>query len=215
MMQRSKLDNYASERGARAYKQDYAAKLHRQVSDRLERRIFARFFARIGRQRSILDLPCGAGRLYELLAQQADAVVEADWSPTMLALNRGDHVAAARGYLRCSALEIPLADRAVDMAVSVRLSHHLVTQADRERHLQELFRVAQRHVAFTYFSFWSLKNVLRRLRAPIDRKAPKNTLRTQDVVRVARDCGFARLDAVPLSRLGSGHVFALFQRGAS
>ena len=214
MMRRSKLDNYDSERGAHAYKSDYQRKLHRQVSDRIERRIFARFFARIGRQHDILDLPCGAGRLFDLLRSHAGAVIEGDWSRSMLALNRGDHAAAARGYLRCSALEIPVTDGAVEMVVSVRLSHHFETQKDRERHLQELFRVARRHVVLTYFSHWSLKNVLRRVRAPLNRKAPKNTMRTADVLRVAHACGFTRLDAVPLSRLGSGHVFTLFQRRA-
>jgi ubiquinone/menaquinone biosynthesis C-methylase UbiE len=211
-MHQSKLDNYNSQRGALAYKGDYQSKLHRKVSDRIERSIFARFFRRIGHARRALDLPCGAGRLYGLLAGQCGSVVEADWSGTMLRLNRDDHHAQARGYLRCSALQIPLADRAIDLVVSVRLSHHFDTQADRLLHLREVFRVASEHVVVTWFAHWSLKNVLRRLRAPFGRKRRKNTLRTSEVTAVARESGFLPLDLVPLSRIGSGHVFGLFRR---
>jgi ubiquinone/menaquinone biosynthesis C-methylase UbiE len=213
-VQPSKLDNYNSPRGAQAYKSDYEQKLHRKVSDRIERRIFARFFARLGRCRTVLDLPCGAGRLFDLLQSNADHVLEADWSITMLDLDRKDHDSGARGYLRCSALEIPLPDRAVDVVVSVRLSHHFDAHEDRLAHLRELFRVADRGVIVTFFSHHSLKNVLRRVRAPFDGKTPKNTLRTAEVVALAAACGFTLVEARPLSRLGSGHVFALLERRA-
>lgn len=211
-MERSKLVNYNSERGANAYKADYANKLHRKVSDRRERRIFARWFAELGPFDSLLDVPCGAGRLYGLFQQHARAVYEADWSFTMVALDRADHDAAAAGYLRASALEIPLADASVEAVASVRLSHHLVDERDRERHLRELFRVSARVVVATWFSATSLKNRLRRLRAPFDKKKPKNTLHTRRVEAIAHECGFDMRAAAPLSRIGSGHVFGLFVR---
>src|SRR5690606_1970823 len=145
-------DNYVSARGAAAYKADYDRKLHRKVSDRLERAIFARMFALIGPCDTLLDLPCGAGRLFEMFTRYARAVYEADFSPSMLRLNAEDHGCAAAGYLRCSGLAIPLADRSIDVVVSVRLSHHLARPADREQHLRELMRVASRAVIVTYFS---------------------------------------------------------------
>lgn len=211
-MSQAKLDNYNSPRGATAYKSDYERKLHRKVSDRWERQIFTRFFAVVGPVRSILDLPCGAGRLYPLFQDHAATVIEGDWSWSMLKLNRDDHSAGARGYVRATGLAIPLRDRAVDMVVSVRLSHHLEREPDREQHLRELCRVADKAVILTFFSHWSLKNVLRRLRSPFNRKQPKNTLRSTQVRRVAAECGFAVQALVPLSRIGSGHVFALLQR---
>lgn len=212
-MQQSKLDNYGSRRGAAAYQGDWQGKLHRRLSDRRERAIFARFFAAIGRCDSILDLPCGFGRLLELLRAHAARVIEADWSPTMLGLNAKQHGARAAGYLRCTALAIPLSDRAVDAVVSVRLSHHFDDAGEREQHLREVLRVARRFAIVTYFSHHSLKNRLRLLRAPFNRKAPKHTLRTTRVDAIARESGFRRRDAVPLSRLTSGHVFALLARG--
>lgn len=212
MMQQSKLDNYNSRRGASAYKSDYDRKLHRRYSDSRERAIFARFFERIGRTASVLDLPSGFGRLFDLLSEHSPRVIEADWSKTMLDLNQRQHHGAAAAYLRCSGLAIPLRDRCIDTVVSIRLSHHLEQAADRERHLRELMRVADRHVIVTYFSFHSFKNTLRRARAPFNKKPPKNTMRSSRVEAIGTECGFRLVETARVSRLSSGHVFALLMR---
>lgn len=212
MMEQSKIDNYVSARGAHAYKADYDAKLHRKLSDRWERAIFARMFAAVGPSESLLDLPCGAGRLFGLFRAHARRVYEADFSPSMLQLNAADHGHAAAGYVRCSGLAIPLADRAVETVVSVRLNHHFALPGDRERHLRELLRVAGKAVVVTYFSHHSLKNWLRRLRKPFNRKGDKHTLSTARVLAIARAAGFVPRRIEPLSRISSGHVFALLLR---
>jgi ubiquinone/menaquinone biosynthesis C-methylase UbiE len=211
-MQQQKLENYNSRRGAEAYKADYDTKLHRKLSDKRERALLERYFARIGACGSILDLPCGHGRLSGFLLARCKHLVEADWSFTMVGLNRRDHGEDRRSYVRCSALEIPLPDRSVDVALSFRLSHHLETQDLRERHLGELFRVADRAVIVTWFSAGSLKNRLRLLRVRFGGKKPKNTLRDARVRQLADDHGFAQDIAKPLFLVGSGHKVALFLR---
>lgn len=211
-MQPSKLHNYNSQRGAQAYKADYQNKLHRKWSDKRERALLAQYFAQIGRVDTILDLPCGHGRLSDFLRGHCGTLIEADWSFTMVALNRGDHGDDHRRYFRASALEIPLPDRAVDVVVSFRLSHHLETQELRERHLHELFRVAKRHVIVTWFSATSLKNMLRELRVKIAGKKPKNVLRNDRVRAIAAGAGFTQVLAKPLFLIGSGHVLGLFRR---
>lgn len=211
-MQPSKLQNYNSPRGAMAYKADYQNKLHRKWSDKRERALLSQYFARIGKVGKILDLPCGHGRLSDLLRSHCDQLVEADWSFTMVSLNKGDHGTDHRRYFRASALEIPLPDRAVDVVVSFRLSHHLETQELRERHLRELFRVAGKHVIVTWFSATSLKNMLRQLRVKLAGKKPKNVLRNDRVRAIAAECGFTQVLAKPLFLVGSGHVLGLFTR---
>jgi len=211
-MQRSKLQNYNSTRGAEAYKADYRTKLHRKWSDKRERALLHRYFARIGRVGTILDLPCGHGRLSDLLRSHCDRLLEGDWSLTMVALNQKDHGHDQRHYLRASALEIPLPDRAVDVVVSFRLSHHLETQELRERHLRELFRVAGKAVIVTWFSATSLKNLLRELRVRIAGKKPKNVLRNERVRAIATESGFRQELGKPLFLIGSGHVLGLFTR---
>lgn len=211
-MQQSKLQNYNSPRGAEAYKADYGSKLHRKWSDKRERALLAGYFAEIGDVDSILDLPCGHGRLADFLKGRCKTLVEADWSFTMVSLNRGDHGDDGRRYFRASALEVPLPDRSVDVVLSFRLSHHLETQELRERHLRELFRVARRAVIVTWFSATSLKNLLRQVRVVLAGKKPKNVLRNERVREVAAECGYSQRRAKPLFRIGSGHVVGLFFR---
>jgi len=211
-MQPSKLQNYNSTRGATAYKADYQNKLHRKWSDKRERALLHAYFARIGQVDSILDLPCGHGRLSDLLRQHCQTLIEGDWSHTMVHLNQKDHGTEHRHYVRASALEIPLPDRSVDVVVSFRLSHHLETQELRERHLRELFRVARKHVIVTWFSATSLKNLLRELRVKLAGKKPKNVLRNERVRAIATESGYRQQLAKPLFVIGSGHVLGLFSR---
>lgn len=216
-MSAGKLRNYNSDLGAENYRNDYETKLHRKISDRLERRILRRFLDRVEqvhgeRSESLLDVPCGVGRLLDLFRSRIPTVFEADWSHTMLELNRREHATSDVPFLRCSALELPFADRAVDVVVSIRLSHHLETIEDRENHLRELLRVANQAVIATWFSATSLKNILREARVKMFGKSRKNVLHTSHVREIARDSGYHLDAAVPLSRLGSGHRFGLFLR---
>ncbi len=211
-MQQAKLENYNSGRGAQAYKADYQNKLHRKLSDRRERALLLRYFANLGPVDSILDLPCGHGRLSDLFGPRCQQLIEADWSFTMVDLNRKDHGDDRRRYLRCSALQVPLPDRSVDVVVSFRLSHHLETQELRELHLRELFRVAKKGVIVTWFSASSLKNRLRQIRVAIGGKKPKNVLRSVRVRAIASESGFVQREARPLFLIGSGHVLGLFLR---
>ncbi|MBZ0150367.1 MAG: class I SAM-dependent methyltransferase [Planctomycetes bacterium] len=211
-MGQTKLQNYNSTRGAESYKADYRNKLHRRWSDKRERALLHRYFARVGKVDSILDLPCGHGRLADLLHSHCKRLTEADWSFTMVSLNQRDHDVAGRHYVRASALEIPFPDRSHDLVLSFRLSHHLETQELRERHLRELFRVAGKHVIVTWFSATSLKNMLRQLRVRLAGKKPKNVLRNDRVRAIAAEFGFTQVEAKPLFLIGSGHILALFTR---
>ena len=117
-----------------------------------------------------------------------------------------------RQYVRASALEIPFADRAFDVVVSFRLSHHLETQELRERHLRELFRTSKQHVIVTWFSATSLKNILRQVRVKLTGKKPKNVLRNERVRQIATEMGFVQQKCKPLFLIGSGHMLGLYSR---
>ena len=211
-MQQSKLQNYNSTRGAEAYKADYQNKLHRKWSDKRERALLTSYFRRIGHVGSLLDLPCGHGRLSDFLKSQCDTLVEGDWSHTMVGLNLRDHGQDHRHYVRASALEIPFPDRTFDVVVSFRLSHHLETQELRERHLRELFRVSKKHVIVTWFSATSLKNILRQVRVKLAGKKPKHVLHNQRVRTLAAEAGYTQELAKPLFLIGSGHMLGLYTR---
>jgi len=208
---------YQRVENAATYNLAYRDKLLKRSSTRREFELIARHIARVGRSRVILDLPCGGGRLTPAFAGSADLVIEADIALGQLLYGRqASSVETPRAWMTASAFHIPLRDQAVDGTISVRLSHHLPTAAERERHLAELLRVSRRFVIMTFFDQASLKNRLRQLRRPFDRQPPKMTMTTARVAEIARAHGARLVDAPPLSRIGSGHRYALIVReGAS
>jgi ubiquinone/menaquinone biosynthesis C-methylase UbiE len=208
----AKTSNYESDAGALDYRDVYSYRLGRKLSDRWERRIYGRFLDQLGPLDTVLDLPCGPGRLAELLASRANRVIEADWSGSMVRLNREDHPELASKFVQGSGLAIPLVDGAVDLVASIRLSHHFENQADRELHMREVFRVSRRGVIVSWFSHHSIKNLVRRARGVFDGRSPKNTLTSARVREIATEAGYRQVAAYPLSRISSGHIFGCFER---
>jgi SAM-dependent methyltransferase len=140
---------------------------------------------------SVLDLPCGAGRLLPLLAGEFGARVrQADGSLAML------RTAAARGggapQALADALAMPFADGSVDGVVSFRFLHHLERTAS-DRVVAECCRVARSFVVVSFFhpcSAHALRRALARwCGRPTQRHA--RTLKAIDASFAAH--GFARV----------------------
>lgn len=195
---------------AAAYNLSYKKRLLKRQSTHREFELIQEQITRVGRSGLILDLPCGGSRLTPAFADAAALVIEADIAHGQLLFSRAESsVATPRIWMTASAFHIPLRDGSVDGTICVRLSHHLPTAAERERLLTELLRVSRRFVIMTYFDHHSLKNLLRRLRRPFDRQPPKMTMTTARVAELAQERGARLIAAPPLSRVGSGHRYAL------
>ncbi|MCA8941896.1 MAG: class I SAM-dependent methyltransferase, partial [Planctomycetes bacterium] len=178
----SKVDNYRSTRGAEAYRQDHEQKLHRRWSTRRELAIYERMLRDFPKLDSAIDIPSGFGRLQPLLRQFVGTrLIEADFSQEMLDLVDTSSEKPAIETLQCSALDIPLADREVDLAFSIRLNHHLESVDARENHLREIFRIANVAAIVTWFSANSLKHRLREVRRMWSSKRSKNVLHDREV----------------------------------
>jgi len=165
--------------------------------------------------RTILDLPCGGGRLSRAIADSApDAIIlEADIGLGQVQYARENGLGGDRQFfLTASGFHIPVRDGGVDGVVCSRLLHHLPSVAEQERLIQELLRVARRFAVLTFFDYYSVKNTLRRLRAPFNRKPPKITLKPERLREIGKRHG-AELIAMPyLFFLSSGHRYALLRK---
>jgi len=95
----------------------------------------------------VLDLPCGAGRFWPVLAEQPNRVIiGADNSADMLAVARSKHPASLLrrvSPLKTSAFDIDLPDRAVDCVFCMRLLHHIGDAEHRLAMLREFRRVTR------------------------------------------------------------------------
>ena len=95
--------------------------------------------------RTVLDAPCGTGRLFETLSQFTEAPIGLDVSPSMLGAHGGDR------RVQGSAFAMPFPDQSIDAVVCCRLFHHLQTPEDRRSLIRELLRIGSGPVLM---SFW-------------------------------------------------------------
>jgi SAM-dependent methyltransferase len=222
------LQKYKSFEGAESYNTKYDDELHKRINNRFEFALIRRCMEVVGPQDLVLDLPSGTGRLSPVVRPWAKRVIESDVSMEMLKFCRRNWanrfeghpggVAAAgaggevEGFAQASAFHLPYRDRAFDCVFSSRLTHHIPDPNERDQFIRELGRVSKRWVVMTYFHKWSLKNLLRMLRSPFNRKKPKVVMSTGEFRAVAATAGLELLHSWPLSRLASGHHFAVLRR---
>lgn len=143
-----------------------SARYHRRnpSRDAREQALLARVWP--GRPgQTVLDAPCGAGRLLPLLRDRLGArLLWADAALAMLREARAAHwLAGPPPALQADALRLPLADGSVDGVVLFRFLHHLPPEHAR-RAVAEACRVARRFVVLTFFHPCSAHHLRRRLR---------------------------------------------------
>ncbi len=238
-MDEQRLERYNSEKGAERYDGKFERCWTERINNWHEQRVFDRMLSDLvdgPLENPVLDLPSGTGRLYPLIRKYTGEVIESDWSIEMLKKNRenleeyvdqssgGDGAdgetatletkedVMPTGFVRANALNMPFRDRAFDVVISIRLGHHFPKHEERMEHIREMCRVSNRWILFTYFEYYSLKNMWREFRRLVVDKRPKWTLQTEDVRRAAREKGFQIERKVPLSPMFSGHRYTVLKR---
>lgn len=119
----------------------------RNLSHWRDEQLARRALALAGEPGLVLDLPCGAGRFWPLLAEKSNrAIIAADNSVDMLkvacAAQPADVVKRVR-TLQSSAFAIELPDSSVDSIFCMRLLHHIGGSAHRLALLRECRRVTR------------------------------------------------------------------------
>ncbi len=136
-------DRYTRQEQALAYHASTGAGGRRRLSQRLELAAVERALVGTGGG-SILDVPCGTGRIDPLLRAHFAEVFGVDSSVPMLSvLSRS--VKSAR--VACGDIfQLPFDDDSFDWVVCHRYLHHLHSREDRVRSLSSLARIARRGV---------------------------------------------------------------------
>ena len=197
---------------ARNYNLKYDRKPLKRLSTMREYQILKRLLGQQKHCATLLEIPCGGGRISPQLVNASDLLIQADVALGQILYGMTkEKLKIPQIWMTASAFRIPLQDSSVDAAVCIRLSHHLPIAKQREDLLAELLRVARRYVVMTFFDYHSIKNTLRRIR----NSKPKLTMAVSQVAAVAAAHG-AKLVACPrLSIIGSGHRYALLVKSPS
>jgi SAM-dependent methyltransferase len=92
---------------------------------------------------SILDIPCGTGKLAPVLSGRGKRIVAADVSEAMMELARAAYtgVPGFEGFRVADAEELPFADGEFEVVVCLRLVHR-VPESLRRKMVRELARVS-------------------------------------------------------------------------
>lgn len=127
-------------------KQTHPASTGRYLSHWMEKRAFRRALDRI-KGVSVLDGPCGTGRIHLILAERFSIVAAIDSSTSMLKVHQ-NNIGSVR--LCCGDIfHLPFPDNRFDWTVSYRFFHHLQRHEDRVVLLKSISRVSSQGVVFT------------------------------------------------------------------
>lgn len=177
-----------------AHAQQYGAKheagIFRKLSNWREQSIARSALQAAGNPQRVLDLPCGAGRFWEMLAEQPGReIYAADYSEDMIQvarLLRPAQVVARVKSFKASAFDIKMDDASVQNIFCMRLLHHIGDAKNRAVLLKEFYRVTSDSVCI---SLWVDNNrqANRRLRLEAKRagKQSKEKYQNRFVIPVA------------------------------
>lgn len=132
---------------AQRYLQKHQAGLSRKLSNWRDQQLARQALKLVGEPSLVLDLPCGAGRFWPLLAERSNRVIiGADNSKNMLKTACAGQPAAVVARvkpLQTSAFDIQLPDNAVDNIFCMRLVHHVGNAQHRAALFKEFHRVTR------------------------------------------------------------------------
>lgn len=132
---------------ARKYLEKHESGVWRRLSTWREVGMARKALELAGNPRSVLDLPCGTGRFWALLAEHPERrIYAADNSQAMidtgLQLRPPAVTARIEKAFQCSAFATGLPDDFVECVFSIRLLHHIQKREDRIRMLREFARIS-------------------------------------------------------------------------
>ena len=149
--------------------------------DRLEVRSIRRALAGVPRGAHVLDLPCGSGRLLEILADRGYRITCADCSEhmTRMARRRWEAIQAENRidadppeFVVRDVMQTGYPEGHFDAVVCNRLFHHFCESDVRIRALSELRRVCHGPVIVSFFNAFALGAVQFQLKHAFRRTAP-------------------------------------------
>lgn len=161
---------------------------------------------------SVLDIPCGYGRLFPLYTCLDMDFIGVDLNLGMLQLaTQYDHPNSRGRILHGSIFDLPFADESFDAVLCIRLLHHQFHHAERQRLLSELARISRRYVVLSYYQFDWLHACSCLLRWRNKRRVP-TILSETDLDILARANGLERLSTCALLRYGHMQTFSILEK---
>jgi len=192
---------------ARYYFEKHEHEFWRRLSNWRDHQVSAKALKIAGNPKSILDMPCGTGRFWDLLVKDPERKLWAsDNSQDMINAGlkyRPPEIASRFETFQGSAFDLPVDDNFVESVFCMRLMHHIGEHEDRMKLIAELARVASDSIII---SLWVDGNITAWKRKRREAKREKKRFQNRFVIPQAvieeefRTNGLtieARLDFIP------------------
>lgn len=164
---------------------DYPSQYRNTARDRREIRGIQKSLVGVPAGAHVLDLPCGSGRLMELLLAAGYKLTCADSSPSMveLAQQRWNEIKASSShnlsqprFFVGNVLNTGFADNEFDAVICNRLFHHFAASETRVQALKEFARISKGPIAVSFFNSFSLDAIRFRFKHWLRGKPPKDRI---------------------------------------
>ena len=199
---------YHSPEEARKYASSFTEKPRKRQRTRRELHILETLLSGFPDNETLLDVPCGGGRLSQPMVDRTKVLIEMDIAEAQLDLALSRQLGNQWGVLG-SALALPVDGLAVDGAICARLSHHLPDPAERDKLLSELMRVAQKFVVVSFTDRQSVQSFGRKLRG---KALNPCAMAVEEITSAAHKAGFDLQKLMTVSNIGPRHRYALLVR---
>lgn len=168
---------------ARTYFDKHQDGLWRKLSNWRDQVISRKALVMAGNPNSVLDLPCGTGRFWELLSENKDReIIACDYSQDMIDIgmqSRLPEVTKRVRTIQSSAFELDLDNGSVENVFCIRLLHHVGDSKNRLKLLSELHRVTRSTVII---SLWIDGNYKAWLRKKLEANRPPRKYQNRFVI---------------------------------
>ena len=170
---------------------------HRKVAiDRVEQAIVHELLDALPAGSVVADVPCGNGRMTQLVTRPDLRLVALDFNRSMLAAMAGrdlGHNLARRAQANITAL--PLADQSVDLFINMRLLHHIYDHAMRVQLCRQIARVTRGRCVMSFWTTHCWRYLRKRL---LQKKLRGCPIAPRQFVGVCREAGLQVERIIPV-----------------
>ena len=159
--------------------------------------------------RSILDIPCGTGKLTEILRERSMLYVAADVSLEMI---QQIHCEGPLPLIQSDGMVLPFRDKSFDAVVSLRLIHRLPSEI-KTLFIRELMRVSGKYIIFSFPKYSLSRETLRRIKSSIGIVPDKMIMESiKGYSAMLNQNGFELVKELSVLTLVSNQYIYLYQR---
>ncbi len=205
-------ERYQAGAVADAYDQRRFTSLKGRLTDRLEKARVLTALERADVDGPLLDIPCGTGRMTEMLLERGFDVTAADISEAMMkhAKEKTAGYGSKVRFVTADIEDLQFEDASFDLILTLRLLHHIPPEL-HSKVLEQLHRKTRKWVIMTFSNKYTLQNLQRNARS-LFTKFPRYSISPALFKQEVTDAGFEIVEYLPLLPVFSESVVVLLEK---